>query len=156
MRMRWVLISSCADLEGVLGVERAFPPGGFALGVAVDGDPGAEFPGLGNGCGDGSSGFGIVVEEGAGDVGAASDCSDADLDLVAPEVTDRFVDAPECCLGLAAAGRQRGGGARLGDGGGVHAISRSAVSVVLAMCSSSWAVSARSAARNAVDHTRWK
>ena len=66
-------------LQGVFGVERAFPPGRFlpgVLGGQVLGSPRAV---LGRGAGYGGPGLRVVVEEGAGDSCAPGDGSDGDL-----------------------------------------------------------------------------
>lgn len=144
-------------LEGVLGVERAFVPGRFSLAVLLGEDQGPAFACLGDGGGDGGSGFGVVVEEGSGDLRAAGDRRDADVGLLPAKAADGLVDPLESGLGLSSAGRQGGSGAGVGDG--VHAMSRSGPSSAVRVSPyslSSCPASARSVARKAVDHTRWK
>ena len=153
------------SLEALLGIQRAFAPGRLAFVVLLGERPDAAFagpgPGPGHGGGDGGSGLQMVIEEGAGDVRAAGDGGNADLGLLAPQSGDGRVDAVEGGFGPLAAGRQGRGRGRCGNSGGVHAMSssRSVSSIVhvsLYSSCSSLPASARSVARKAVDHTRWK
>jgi hypothetical protein len=126
---------SVGGLEGVLGVQGPLVLGRLALLVLVGEQLGPALAGLGHGRGDCGPGFGVVVEEGAGDVRAAGDGGDADLGLLAAEPGDGLTDASEGGVGAVSAGRESGGRAGIGDGGG-HARSCSSVVVSSWSCSS--------------------
>lgn len=70
------------------------------------------FAGLVHLRGDGVSGLGVVVEEGARDVRPAGDGGDADPGLLAPQPGDGLANALEGSFGPLAAGRKGSGRAR--------------------------------------------
>jgi hypothetical protein len=69
-------------LERILGVQRAFTSGGFALLVLAGERAGAVLARLRHRGGDRGAGLGVVVEEGAGGVGAAGHRGGADAGLL--------------------------------------------------------------------------
>ena len=147
--------------EGVFGVECAFPPGRFLLGVLCCQVRCSLEAAGGCGIGHRSPGFGVGVEERAGDARSPGDCGDGDRGLLPAHPGEHMVNTLVSGLCGDATSLERGCGLWFVPAVGdvlAHAFTSAGSPCPALGVSSSWLLPAlaRSEARNAVFQTRWK
>lgn len=99
---------SVRGVECVFGVGCAFPPGHLGLGVLLDDGDAGFLAGGGDGVLDQAAGFGVLVEERAGDTCPRGDATEGDADAVPAELAQGVLNVADQAGGVLAAGQDGG------------------------------------------------